>query len=200
MVNSLHSCDLSPRPFIPQFAMVECVVTGLSDEYPKYLRRYKPFFLIGVCVLMFLLAIPMCSQVTTFHLLQANRTFVFHLGRGRWPVYLPTCTYVQMKGVDGAVAVLVYSSDDAFTWFFCELCRQVVWIANKVLTLEQGWRSGESARLPPMCLGFDTGTRRHMWAEFVGTLLREVFLRVPRFSPLWKKTTFDLRIVKNFGL
>lgn len=45
-----------------QFAMVECVVTGLSDEYPKYLRRYKPFFLIGVCVLMFLLAIPMCSQ------------------------------------------------------------------------------------------------------------------------------------------
>ncbi|KAJ7379137.1 hypothetical protein OS493_017635 [Desmophyllum pertusum] len=45
-----------------QFAMVECVVTGLSDEYPKYLRRYKPFFLIGVCVLMFLLALPMCSQ------------------------------------------------------------------------------------------------------------------------------------------
>lgn len=45
-----------------QFAMVECVVTGLSDEYPKYLRRYKPVFLISVCVLMFLLAIPMCSQ------------------------------------------------------------------------------------------------------------------------------------------
>ena len=43
--------------------MVECVVTGLSDEYPKYLRRYKPVFLISVCVLMFLLAIPMCSQV-----------------------------------------------------------------------------------------------------------------------------------------
>ena len=32
---------------------------------------------------------------------------------------------------------------------------------------EQGWRSGESARLPPMCPGFDTRTRRHMWAEFV---------------------------------
>lgn len=45
-----------------QFAMVECVVTGLSDEYPKYLRKYKWLFLIAVCVLMFLLAIPMCAE------------------------------------------------------------------------------------------------------------------------------------------
>ena len=36
---------------------------------------------------------------------------------------------------------------------------------------EQGWRSGESARLPPMRPGFDSRTRRHMWAEFVGSLL-----------------------------
>ena len=37
---------------------------------------------------------------------------------------------------------------------------------------EQGWRSGESARLPPMCPGFDSRTRRHMWVEFVvGSLL-----------------------------
>ena len=36
---------------------------------------------------------------------------------------------------------------------------------------EQGWRSGESACLPPMCPGFDSWTRRHMWAEFVGSLL-----------------------------
>ena len=32
---------------------------------------------------------------------------------------------------------------------------------------ELGWRSGESARLPPMCSGFDSRTRRHMWVEFV---------------------------------
>ena len=32
---------------------------------------------------------------------------------------------------------------------------------------EQGWRSGESARLPPMCPGFDSRTWRHMWVEFV---------------------------------
>ena len=33
--------------------------------------------------------------------------------------------------------------------------------------MEQGWRTGESARLPPMCPRFDSRTRRHMWVEFV---------------------------------
>ena len=38
--------------------------------------------------------------------------------------------------------------------------------------LEQGWRSGQSARLPPMWPGFDSRTRRDMWVEFVvGSLL-----------------------------
>ena len=32
---------------------------------------------------------------------------------------------------------------------------------------EQGWRSGESARLPLIWLGFDSRTRHHMWVEFV---------------------------------
>ena len=32
---------------------------------------------------------------------------------------------------------------------------------------EQGWRSDESARLPPMWPGFDSRTWRHMWVEFV---------------------------------
>ena len=31
---------------------------------------------------------------------------------------------------------------------------------------EQGWRSGESARFPPMWPGFDSA-RYHMWVEFV---------------------------------
>ena len=32
---------------------------------------------------------------------------------------------------------------------------------------EQGLRSGESTRLPPMCPGFDSRSRRYMWVEFV---------------------------------
>ena len=36
----------------------------------------------------------------------------------------------------------------------------------------KGWRSGESARLPPMWPGFKSRRRRHMWVEFVvGSLL-----------------------------
>ena len=32
---------------------------------------------------------------------------------------------------------------------------------------EQGWRCGESTRLPPMWPEFDSRTRRLMWVEFV---------------------------------
>ena len=31
----------------------------------------------------------------------------------------------------------------------------------------KGWRSGESARLPPMWPGFKSRRRRHIWVEFV---------------------------------
>ena len=49
---------------------------------------------------------------------------------------------------------------------------------------EQGWRSGENTRLPPMWPGFESWRRRHMWVEFVvGSLLR--------FSPLLKKPTLS---------
>ena len=32
---------------------------------------------------------------------------------------------------------------------------------------EQGWRSGESTRIPPMWPGLDSRTRCHMWVKFV---------------------------------
>ena len=32
---------------------------------------------------------------------------------------------------------------------------------------EQGWRSGESTRLPPVWPGFKSRCQRHMWVEFV---------------------------------
>ena len=40
-------------------------------------------------------------------------------------------------------------------------------LVHEFLKGEQGWRSGESARFPPMWPGFDSRTRRHMWVEFV---------------------------------
>jgi len=38
---------------------------------------------------------------------------------------------------------------------------------HKLFSGELGWRSGESARLPPMCPRFDSRNQRPMWAEFV---------------------------------
>ena len=35
------------------------------------------------------------------------------------------------------------------------------------ISVFQGWCSGESARLPLICPGFDSRSRRHMWVEFV---------------------------------
>ena len=54
----------------------------------------------------------------------------------------------------------------------------------------EGWRSGESALLPPMCPGFDSRTRRHMWVEFVvGSLLcSERFFSGYSGFPLSSKT------------
>ena len=56
---------------------------------------------------------------------------------------------------------------------------------------EQGSRSGESTRLPPMWPRIDSRIVRHMWVEFVGSLLcSERFF--PGYSgfPLSSKTTF----------
>ena len=54
-------------------------------------------------------------------------------------------------------------------------------VSNKMPSIVagvQGWRSGESTRLPPMWPWVDSQTRRHMWVEFVGSLLC-----TERFSP-----------------
>ena len=45
--------------------------------------------------------------------------------------------------------------------------RVSLWNAKYQYLGEQGWRSGESARLPPMWPGFKSRRRRHMWVEFV---------------------------------
>ena len=61
---------------------------------------------------------------------------------------------------------------------------------------EQGWRSGESTRLPPMWPRFESWRWRHMWVEFVvGSLpCSEGFLRLLRFSPLLKNQHFQIPI------
>ena len=72
----------------------------------------------------------------------------------------------------------------------------IIWGYYFILFGVQRWRSGESTRLPPMWPGFDSQTRRHMWVEFVGSLLcTERFSPGTPVSPLLKKPTFDLSCV-----
>ena len=62
---------------------------------------------------------------------------------------------------------------------------------------EQGWHKGESTRLPPMWLGFDSRIRRHMWVEFVvgscPCFERFFSAETPVFPLLKNQFQFDLR-------
>ena len=54
--------------------MMECVVTNLLDEYPKHLRKNEKLYILIVCVLCYLVAIPMVCQVSRFvFLYRANK-------------------------------------------------------------------------------------------------------------------------------
>jgi len=44
--------------------MIEAVVNGLLDEFPIF-RRNRVKFLAGLCLVQFLLAIPMVTEVST---------------------------------------------------------------------------------------------------------------------------------------
>ena len=63
----------------------------------------------------------------------------------------------------------------------------------------QGWRSCESTRLPPMCPGFDSQTRRHMWVEFAGSLLcTERFFSGYSDFPLSSKSDIWFALICRF--
>ena len=59
---------------------------------------------------------------------------------------------------------------DEFRILQSSLCKADILGTLVSIVGEEGWRSGESARLPPMWPGFDSRTRRHKWVEFVGFL------------------------------
>ncbi|KAF7652525.1 hypothetical protein LDENG_00095800 [Lucifuga dentata] len=44
------------------FATIETIVTSVSDEYPKYLRKHKPVFTLACCVSFFILGFPMITE------------------------------------------------------------------------------------------------------------------------------------------
>ena len=93
-----------------------------------------------------------------------------------------------------------------FRWLSLSLGKALTFSLLKKLNLgEQGWRSGESTRLPPVWPGFESWCRRHMWVEFVvGSLLcSERFFSGYSGFPLSLKTNtfkfqFDLERTDTF--
>ena len=80
-----------------------------------------------------------------------------------------------------------------FTSFTNSLFTDIKLVLCRKIFGEQGWGSGESARLPPMWLGFDSRTRRHMWVEFVvaSLLCSERFFSGYSGFPLSSKTNIS---------
>ena len=75
--------------------------------------------------------------------------------------------------------------------------------SNDELFTRQGWRSCENTRFPPMWLGLDYESRRHICGLscWFSNLHREVFLRPFRFSPVLKNQHFNwFALIVNFIL
>ena len=45
-----------------QFPSMECLMTGICDEFPR-LRKYKTWLTLGACVTLFLLGLPCVTEV-----------------------------------------------------------------------------------------------------------------------------------------
>jgi solute carrier family 6 amino acid transporter-like protein 5/7/9/14 len=46
-----------------QFAQVECIVTAITDEFAVFqVGHRKKFFIVGTCIVMFLLGLPQCNR------------------------------------------------------------------------------------------------------------------------------------------
>ncbi|KAM9366310.1 sodium- and chloride-dependent glycine transporter 2 isoform 2-T2 [Symphorus nematophorus] len=56
------------------FATIETIVTSVSDEFPKYLRKHKPLFTLVCCVSFFILGFPMITE-SGMYMLQLVDTF-----------------------------------------------------------------------------------------------------------------------------
>ncbi|MGH0139755.1 UNVERIFIED_CONTAM: hypothetical protein FKN15_069983 [Acipenser sinensis] len=48
------------------FATIETIVTSVSDEFPKYLRKHKPIFTLVCCISFFVLGFPMITEFILF--------------------------------------------------------------------------------------------------------------------------------------
>ena len=111
-----------------------------------------------------------------------------------WLSSKSTSGYAEFSENLICLARITTATIESFNCFYIQLTDVFMLWLSEVCLGEQVWCSGESARLPPMCSGFDSRIRRHMWTEFVGSLLcSERFFS--GFSPMC--SGFDSRIPRH---
>jgi len=49
--------------YVLQFGMLETCTSGFVDEFPRLLRKRKTLFTAGVCLVQFIIGIPLVTQV-----------------------------------------------------------------------------------------------------------------------------------------
>ncbi|XP_013387884.1 sodium- and chloride-dependent glycine transporter 1 isoform X2 [Lingula anatina] len=57
-----------------QFGMIETLVTAILEEYPKQCHKRKTWVILGVCIVMFILGLPLCTKGGMYwlHLMDLN--------------------------------------------------------------------------------------------------------------------------------
>ena len=92
------------------------------------------------------------------------------------------CFVIFRSRVDAALFLAQFAKIPALGYFFSLLscinsllclgfCLTKSFNSVSFLKARVAWRCGQSTRLSPMWPGFDSQTRRHMWVEFVGSLV-----------------------------
>ena len=68
VISNNHCCYPVSHLFLwfPQFAMMETVISGISDMFPRVLRKNKTLFTFIACLIGFLLGIPQTTKVCPF--------------------------------------------------------------------------------------------------------------------------------------
>jgi len=143
-----------------QFGMMECVVTNFLDEYPKQLRKNEKLFILVVCLLAYLVAIPMVCEggiyiFNLFNTQSAGFSLVF-------VALVEVLTVGWLFGTDrlNAMVAQMVGYKPSLWWSICWKYFTPAVLIMIIVFAAMGWEG----------VSYD-GVAYPAWAEFCGWLL-----------------------------